>query len=374
MIYSSKFIFIFLTIFFSVSLECFPQSNFEVVGSVRSLSELNKSDNAEAYPFISENGLNIYFTSGSPDASNIFVASRHDTSSPFSTPVLLSNHFPPGSHSGWLSKDELDIYFVNKNAVYTSRRNSIYEKFLQPVIVHLSGRVYDFVSSVSLTQDKEELLIYSVLNRKTNISVFRKQQNSFYDYAFVGMLPIPVFFKVGSGMLSSNGLGFYLSVRLNNRHKLAKLTRNTTKEVFTDFQILEGSLIDNLDNMIQPSVASDNFVAFVVNHSINWSDSDLYLYQKLSNKLDINQFSIELYPNPTTGKVNVTFNKSVGKLEAILISLDGVEQKRFRFNNAATDISLDIEDLNPGLYILKLKFADMTISKKVVKGSGEIRN
>src|SRR5690606_9637075 len=124
--------------FFTSPQLCMSQSDI-VDESYRPLTELNKDDNSEAYPFISDDGLRIYFTSGPFESSNIFVASREDASSSFSEAVLLSENFPPGSHSSWLAKDELEIYFIHANQVYTSRRVHVSEKFPKPVPVKLSG-------------------------------------------------------------------------------------------------------------------------------------------------------------------------------------------------------------------------------------------
>ena len=58
--------------------------------NARPLSELNKNDRAEAYPFLTEDGLRLYFTQEVDGGAHIMLAERPDTESPFGAAVAKS--------------------------------------------------------------------------------------------------------------------------------------------------------------------------------------------------------------------------------------------------------------------------------------------
>ena len=82
----------------------------------------------------------------------------------------------------------------------------------------------------------------------------------------------------------------------------------------------------------------------------------------LSNDIiieDVQELRINLYPNPTTDMVNVNGNVEVKSL--ILYNISG---QRLRTSN---DNSMDVSDLQKGLYIINVETSNETISKRLIK-------
>ncbi|MCX6842359.1 MAG: hypothetical protein NTX53_08785 [candidate division WOR-3 bacterium] len=85
--------------------------------SVRALSEINVSGDADAYPWISPDGLRLYYTRG----SSLAVASRESVQSPFGAPEPFPIRSGGGFFSAWLTDDELETYFVGDGIDYAWR-------------------------------------------------------------------------------------------------------------------------------------------------------------------------------------------------------------------------------------------------------------
>jgi hypothetical protein len=102
--------------------------------SIRMLSEINKIDTSDAYPYISPDGLRIYFAQENA-GTNLYFASRPDMYSFFGIPELVSTDFPSGSFSCWLTNDELEIFFIKADPQFEeytlkySIRNSIINRY-----------------------------------------------------------------------------------------------------------------------------------------------------------------------------------------------------------------------------------------------------
>ncbi len=77
--------------------------------------------------------------------------------------------------------------------------------------------------------------------------------------------------------------------------------------------------------------------------------------------------SLKLYPNPTSGNVNVTLNGVYQTVDAQLVSITGKVVAQYQFSNI-NEFSLDLNDFNSGLYFLNLKADNLDAATvKVVK-------
>jgi hypothetical protein len=129
--------------------------------SVRPLSEINSTGTADAYPWISPNGLHLYFTGGDPSVENyLYMASRNSRNSLFGAPLKIN--FPGTSNfSCFLTNDELEIYFKSDMTIYYAKRDSIGDAFSAPEAMPEFG-VMGFVAGPSLTPDSSEFYLYNV--------------------------------------------------------------------------------------------------------------------------------------------------------------------------------------------------------------------
>ncbi|AGC77072.1 putative secreted protein (Por secretion system target) [Nonlabens dokdonensis] len=78
----------------------------------------------------------------------------------------------------------------------------------------------------------------------------------------------------------------------------------------------------------------------------------------------LNEVSVKVFPNPATDILNVS--SSTQQLSSIeIVDLNGRLIKSLEVNS--TEVSANIEDLKPGLYILNISSNDATITRKFVK-------
>jgi uncharacterized repeat protein (TIGR01451 family) len=78
---------------------------------------------------------------------------------------------------------------------------------------------------------------------------------------------------------------------------------------------------------------------------------------------DANKFTI--YPNPTTGLLNIEGNKMIDKLT--LIDINGRILKEFPFDTPTSVAQLDITDLTRGIYFLKISSDQVNVNMKIIK-------
>ncbi|GGG59052.1 endonuclease [Bizionia arctica] len=72
---------------------------------------------------------------------------------------------------------------------------------------------------------------------------------------------------------------------------------------------------------------------------------------------------ISIYPNPVSNTLNIQLNKS----EETQIDIFNILGKRVLTKTIRQSQSINVENLNSGIYILKIKQGDATISKKLIK-------
>jgi len=73
---------------------------------------------------------------------------------------------------------------------------------------------------------------------------------------------------------------------------------------------------------------------------------------------------VEIYPNPAKEKVTVVYPYTGSPVTLTMVSIDGKTMKIFTLNNSETNIN--IQDLKPGVYILRFENAENVVIKKLV--------
>lgn len=84
--------------------------------------------------------------------------------------------------------------------------------------------------------------------------------------------------------------------------------------------------------------------------------------QAVANKASVN---ISIYPNPTTGMLNINHGTAQASVNAKVINTAG--KTVLQRSLSATDTKLDVSQLNPGSYLLVLESKDQKSSFKFVK-------
>lgn len=114
----------------------------------RLLGEVNESGVADAYPYISADGLRIYWVRD----NYIMYSSRKDRKFVFRYPDELKLQYPESSVlSCWLSSDELTLYFITlETIIYKCTRKSLSEPFSTPEIFSDKWNNAGFFSAVNV--------------------------------------------------------------------------------------------------------------------------------------------------------------------------------------------------------------------------------
>lgn len=152
---------------------------------IRPLSEVNTPDQSEAVPWISWDGLRLYYISGNFNPV-IKYCERTDTSELFSAPVA-NPLGPVNATAVWLSREELDAYFIYNGVLLNHcHRDSLTGPWSEPELINLYNTGfggYSSIYSISLNQAQNEL--YLAGYRGGNISrimIYRRSTNTRFDF------------------------------------------------------------------------------------------------------------------------------------------------------------------------------------------------
>ncbi|MCA0448072.1 MAG: T9SS type A sorting domain-containing protein [Bacteroidetes bacterium] len=130
---------------------------------IRPLSELNTPNAGEGYPWISPDGLRLYFSKGMGSKNDLFVSKRQSTNGTFESPSMLDIPLSANrKFAGWLGNDEQELYFTTgtwgDSIMYSIRTNQSDTSFSTPTFLPSLSQ-FGFVSGVSLAG--EELYLYN---------------------------------------------------------------------------------------------------------------------------------------------------------------------------------------------------------------------
>ena len=360
----------------------------------RPLYEINFNGAANTYPYISADGLRLYFSQGINSNpfdviyQNLYVASRTNTTSNFENKQIVSDLFPDSINSSWLTNDELEIYYtsgsisyLNRSGLYHSTRTSITSAFGYPQQVALNGMKYTNNSSTiagpSLTPDMEELYIYNTVyagGSPHTYSILRFKRQTDSSFTLVDTLARSLLKKPTAGQLSKDGLRFITSYLDSSTDslKLCILSRTVLKEIFsaTCFNILNGSINKNFNFNWLPSVTADyKTIAFVREYNGSWNSNLLYITTDTSASAGIIplikdiSYKIQVYPNPTGNHLIFQSDQYLHNTTIIIYNTLGKMVKRIE------DINGDIYKINNigltgGVYFYRISNKDVNSTGK----------
>ena len=264
----------------------FLDFSFEPGGyyNVRPLSEINSENNPDAYPWISSDGLRMYYTKGkrTKKSSNekIYYTERQSISDSFGEPRKI-NLWKDESNivSCWLSADELKIYYkflgIEKK-IYRASRNSREELFDSVKAINLGGDYDGTNIGPSLTPDKKELYIYNFIPNEKSASILIFKYEEEFSYNLDSKLPVPPGYTVSPGQLSKDGLKYFLSMEKDSVNSFYCLKRNSLNEKFSKLYKVGGEI--NKYTLAQVSLTSDeNILIFSYSETKKWSNNELYV-------------------------------------------------------------------------------------------------
>jgi hypothetical protein len=143
--------------------------------NIRSLDELNDANMAESYPWLSKDGLRVYFTKQKGSSITFHFAERASINEKFGAPVKLDIEVADinNNMSCYLTNDEKEIFILSGDKIYTASRGTTKEKFGTLVEIAAASGNNGFMNGIALTDNKSEMFVFnSVGFRNTQILKF----------------------------------------------------------------------------------------------------------------------------------------------------------------------------------------------------------
>ena len=128
--------------------------NAQVLDTARAITEVNTPNQADAYPYITNDGLRLYYTNNNTGTNDLYFTSRTHIANSFDPPQLVEATTFQGIISSWFTEDELEIYYSTGSAVYHASRATTSTPFGIATQLTLTGNSGGFMSGQSLTPCK----------------------------------------------------------------------------------------------------------------------------------------------------------------------------------------------------------------------------
>jgi hypothetical protein len=319
-----------------------------VYDSVRAISEINVNNSADAYPWISADGLRLYYVCN--NLGHLGFTSRPNTSSYFATPVIADPVFPANTMSCWFSADELDVYYTSSSTIYYAHRTSIASAFSTPVMISVTG-AFPF-AGISLDPTQNELYFYT-----SSYGMARCIRTGLTSFALSYFMQSPLG-SFNPGQLSKDGLVFFTSLASGLQTLIYSMSRSTLADSLTNPQLVQGLNDMTIDYNSQATTSDSlQWVVLVRTPNNSWSEDDLFIARLSGTVTSVfdpakENFTPVVYPNPVADKLyfkisNAAINKPVIEIysaQNTLIASQGIDA------NATVDVSRYAE----GVYFYKI--------------------
>ncbi len=286
-----------------------------IVPDCRETNSINQPGVADAYPFLSPDGLRLYFTSSrGGNFGTILISKRKSTNDPFGKPEPLSRNITAGYFGASLTNDELTICMVESGDLYISTRSSLNQEFPEPVKVEGTDGNNHYGPSIS--PDGKEIVSTIEVNGKDRIRVYKR--TGLYQIEKVKDLIFPKDQEPGPGQLTKDGLSYYFSLATKNTEHLWRFTRKSVNDPFVDLAEVPDPR-KGLVNVIQPSFNGDgSIMAYVTAAKDLWEFDDILLFSAPKQKFDLPRI-------PDVKAVAGNSVKTPQKVEAPELSLERPE-------------------------------------------------
>jgi hypothetical protein len=257
------------------------EKNAETV-DCKETNGINKDNVADAYPYLTEDGLRLYFTSNREGGhGRFFISTRKSIYDPFIEPKILSKKLTDGYYAGTLTADELTLCMVKSGAMYISIRHNKNEEF--PLPVKLEGASTNYHFGPSISRDGTEIFVTVTIGTKDVTRIYKR--TAAYTVKEKGKLDVPAGHEASPGQLSKDGLSYYLSIESKDNEHLWKYTRPSTADNFASpVELTEP--IKGLKQYMQPTLNGDGTImVFVTSPGNMWNGDDIVLVNTFKTNL-----------------------------------------------------------------------------------------
>ena len=130
---------------------------------VRKLHEISDPMISDCYPWLSPDGLRLYFTKQKGAQVHIYAAARTNPNEKFISLDKLDLDIPimNNNMSAMLTNDELQMFIVSDNEVFYTTRYTVDDDF-SPVRQIADAGVMDYINGMTMTPDMSELYVFNV--------------------------------------------------------------------------------------------------------------------------------------------------------------------------------------------------------------------
>ncbi|EJF53594.1 hypothetical protein SapgrDRAFT_1902 [Saprospira grandis DSM 2844] len=349
-------------------------SDFSYTGlqAARNLKEVNMEGGTDAYPWLSKDGLRLFWTQTIGGEDQIMQAERPNLEATFGEAKVMGlNLAGLDNMSIWLSADELTALHTvreeGKIDLYFSQRKNKNEEFsTAAAILSLEGVAnLEFISAPSLTQDLEELYVYHSGSNGQQILRFKLG-------AFPGLYQFEDVLIEGAdiepGRLSHDGLRFVCN---NAQRELLIFERRSLSEEWVEQEPIP------LPSDFSQLAFSDQEMVMVHSYDRLWESNQLHLAKSIfaskSQPLaaeNAKELQLQLYPHPVQQRFTVAplLPQEASLERAELYGLGGQKLREFPLEGQAAQYEFDLGNLPSGSYILRLSGQGfLPVSQLVIK-------
>lgn len=335
-----------------------PQSLFTCdADSLRPLSEINVFGVADAYSWLSADGLRLYFTQDD-SGYRIMLAKRPNLDSPFASPteVPLPDELS-STFSCWLTADELNIYLSNGDSLFHLSRSDVNDDFETFTIVTIIGGGYSFIAGQSFDPGGSEMYAYTRVGVSRTISIFQKTAPD--TYVFTDFLALPNGMEPSPGQLSKNGLHYYFgsSVEAPGIPGLFVLSRENLSEPFETASMTKIEAVQNLTQAKGQCTVSADEKCLVFSYAAgnSWPSNDLYMIKCDGNFVSTQAPTVAdwaVYPNPSTGTFLI---KGTASEELYVDVYNALGLKVWSQQMAGEGTEIPLNGQPTGIYMVQLR-------------------
>jgi hypothetical protein len=177
------------------------------------IQNINTEKYGEAFPYLSDDALRVYFTSNRDGLAKIYYSFRTNKKSKFYKPICIVSDSVKGFYSFSLTKNELELYCISDDTLFFAKRDRQNQPFTQFIKVKGLNGCY-FAPSIS-PNGKELIILRSwscdtIMHQKDRLECFVKLKED--SFALLYKFPDIKHYEFKPGQFSKSGKKLYTNI------------------------------------------------------------------------------------------------------------------------------------------------------------------